>query len=137
MELRWNGETITEVNCDGGRDLTHRGRCLSTRLVNSRDVEAQPLPGVTFQASVQLEKLDAEVFERVTQEFQNDRRNATVSHVFGSRNRLQPQAVSLVFADCGPRSIVVHAFHSFPDDFAVVRTQSLYQFDESASSNGP
>ena len=137
VELRWNGETITEVNCDGNQELTHRGRCLSTRLVSARDLEAQPLPGVSFQASVQLEKLEPEVFERVTQEFQNDRRDATVSHEFGSRNRLQPHAISLVFADCSPRSIVVHAFHSFPDDFAIVRTQSLYQLGESAASSAP
>jgi hypothetical protein len=137
VEVRWKGETITEVNCDGKRDLTHRGRCLSTKVAGARDVEAHPLPGVSFQASMQLEKLDTEVFERVTQEFQNDRKDATVSHVFGTRNRLQPQAVSLVFADCSPRSIVVHAFHSFPDDFAIVRTQSLYEFVESESSRAP
>lgn len=128
VELRWNGETITEVNGDGSRELTQRGRCLSTRFKSARDLEARPLPDVAFQASIQLEKLDAEVFERLTQEFQNDQRDATISHVFGSRNRLQPEAVSLVFADCGPRSVVIHAFHTFPDDCAVVRTQSLYEF---------
>lgn len=128
VELRRNGETIMEINIDEGREIPERGRCLSVPLGTGRDLEAQLLPDVSFQASVQLERLEPHVFERLTREFHADIRRATLSHVFGSRNRMRPGAVSLLFAECSPRSIGIHAFHTFPDDLAIVRTQSLYEF---------
>lgn len=128
VELRRQGETLVEVNIGSRQEIPSRGRCLTVPLGGGRDVETQPLPGVSFQASVQLERLDHEVFERLTQEFHADIPQATLAHVFGSRNRLRPDAVSLLFAECGARSVGIHAFHTFPDDFAIVRTQSLYEF---------
>lgn len=129
-ELRRNGEALVEVNVDKADDIPERGRCLSTSLKPGRDLQCQPLPNVAFQASVQLERVEAEVFERLTQEFHADRPRATVSHVFGSRNRMRPEAISLVFAECSSVSLSLHTFHTFPDDLAVVRTQSLYQFTD-------
>lgn len=129
VEVRRNGETIVEVNIDEGREIPKRGRCLTVPLGAGRDIEVRPLPDVSFQASVQLEKLEPEVFVRLTQELHADIPRAAISHVFGTRNRLRPEAVSLVCADCGPQSVGIHAFHTFPDDFAIVRTQSLYEFD--------
>jgi hypothetical protein len=128
VELRRNGETLVEVNIDEGREIPTRGRCLTVPLGHGRDLEAEPLSDVVFQASVQMERLDPEVFERLTQEFRSDIPHAALAHVFSSRNRLRPDAVSLLFAECGARSVGIHAFHTFPDDFAIVRTQSLYEF---------
>lgn len=128
VELRRNGETLVEVNVDEGREIPTRGRCLTVPLGNSRDLEVQPLPDVAFQASIQLERLEHEVFERLTQEFHADTSHAALAHVFNSRNRLRPEAVSLLFAECGARSVGIHAYHTFPEDLAIVRTQSLYEF---------
>jgi hypothetical protein len=128
VELRRKGETLVEINIDSRREIPSRGRCLTIPLGGGRDLEAQPIPDIRFQASIQLERLDREVFDRLTQEFHADIRHAALAHVFGSRNRLRPDAVSLLFAECGARSVGIHAFHTFPDDFAVVRTQSLYEF---------
>lgn len=128
VELRRNGEILVEVNIDEGREIPTRGRCLTVPLGNSRDLEAQPLPDVAFQASVQLERLEHEVFDRLTQEFHSDIPHARLAHVFGSRNRLRPDAVSLLFAECSARSVGIHAYHTFPEDLAIVRTQSLYEF---------
>jgi hypothetical protein len=128
IELRRHGEVITETNLVAGRLIPQRGLCLTSPIGAGRDLQAQPLPDVSFQAAVQMETLEREVFERITSEFQCDSSRASVSRVFGSRNRLRPEAVSLLFANCGPRSVGIHAYHSFPEDLAIVRTQSLYEF---------
>lgn len=128
VELRRNGEILVEVNVDEGREIPTRGRCLTVPLGNSRDLETQPLADVAFQASIQLERLEREVFDRLTQEFHADIPHAALAHVFPSRNRLRPEALSLLFAECGARSVGIHAYHTFPEDLAVVRTQSLYEF---------
>lgn len=128
VAFRRGGDVVTEINIDGQQELPERGRCISVRLNQCHDVSAQPHPGLLIQASTQTEVVDPEVFERLSDEYRKDTQRATVSHEFGSRNRLRPDAQSLLFAECRPHSIVVHTFHTFPDDWAVIRTQSLYEF---------
>ncbi len=128
IELRRQGDVVTEINIDRQHELPERGRCLCVGLNQCHDVSVKPYPGLQIQASTQTEIVDPEVFEKLSAEYRRDTRRATISHAFGSRNRLRPDAISLLFADCRPHSIVVHAFHTFPDDWAIIRTQSLYEF---------
>lgn len=128
VELHRHGDVTSEINIDGELELPRRRRCFSVRMNAGQDVHCRPYPDVSFQASTQMEMLDEEVFERLTAEFRADTRRATLSHAFASRNRLRPEALSLMFVECSPRTVVVHAFHTFPDDLAVIRTQSLYEF---------
>lgn len=128
IELHRGGDVTTEINIGGNTELPKRRRCFSVKLNAGLDVNARPYPDVSFQASTQIETLDSEVFERLTAEYRSDERRATLFHSFSSHNRLRPEPVSLLFADCAPRTIVIHAYHTFPDDLAVIRTQSLYEF---------
>ena len=128
VEFRRDMQVVTEIHSDEESELPQRGRMLSVGLNKCHDMTAEPHPGLMIQASTQTEVVDPEVFERLSEEYRSDMRRATVSFEFGSRNRLRPDAISLIFADCSPRSVVVHAFHTFPDDWTVIRTQSLYEF---------
>jgi hypothetical protein len=128
IELHRDGEVTTEINIDGQQEMPQRGRCLHVKLNSGRDVTCRPFPHLRFQASTQIELLDAEVFERLTEEFRGDGLRATLFHPFASRNRMLPEPLSLIFAECTPQTVVVHAFHTFPDDLAIIRTQSLYEF---------
>ncbi|MGD9855091.1 MAG: DUF2617 family protein [Planctomycetaceae bacterium] len=128
VELHRQGDVTSEINIDGNVELPKRRRCLCVKLNAGQDVSCRPYPDVSFQASTQIEALDEEVFERLTAEFRVDSRRATMFHAFASRNRLRPEPLSLMFVDCSPRTVVIHAFHTFPEDLAVIRTQSLYEF---------
>lgn len=128
VELRHDGDVVTEVHTDGETELPKSGRVLSVGLKQCHDMTAEPHPGISIQASTQTEIVEPEVFERLSEEFLSDIPRATVAFEFGSRNRLRPDAVSLIFTDCAHNSIVVHAFHTFPDDWTIIRTQSLYEF---------
>ena len=44
--------------------------------------------------------------------------------------RLAPAAVSYLQLDLFPRSLLVHAFHTFPENCAVVKTQTLIELPE-------
>ena len=52
---------------------------------------------------------------------------ADLSHRFPSANRLAPGPISLIRTEADARSLLVHAFHTFPDCCAVVKTQSLFE----------
>ncbi len=128
VELLRGRDIVSEIKIDGQQELPSRGRCLSVGLSKSHDLSVEPHPGMMIQASTQIEIVEPEVFERLSDEFRADFGRASLSHLFGSRNRLRPDAISLLFADCSPHSVVIHAFHTYPDDLAIIRTQSLYEF---------
>ncbi len=119
---------VSEISTTSLLELPRRGQCLSIPLKGGRDISARPAPGVDFKASTQIEWLDPQVFERLTEEFRGDLNKATLSQEFTSRNRWRPEPLSLLHAESGPGCLVVHAYHTFPDEFAIVRTQSLYEF---------
>ena len=36
-------------------------------------------------------------------------------------------AISWIDVETRPRSLIVHAFHTFPDDMAIVKSQSVFE----------
>jgi xanthine dehydrogenase YagR molybdenum-binding subunit len=50
-----------------------------------------------------------------------------ILHRFESPGRLTLGAVSWIDVETGPRSLIVHAFHTYPDDLAIVKSQSLFE----------
>jgi hypothetical protein len=128
IEIRQSESVITEICAEARPEWPKRGRSIHTPLRGARDIIARPYEMIEVRASAHVEVLEPEVFERVSAEFRQDRRRASLSVVFGSRNRLRPEPISLLFIECSPRAVNVHAFHTFPEEYAIVRTQSLCRF---------
>ncbi len=121
------GRILTEVAADGKQLLPTRKRLVDRRLRGCRDESIELETGLTYQTSYQMEKLDLEVFASVHEELMLDCHGADLSYQFPAASRLSPGPLSLVRTDVGPRSLLIHAFHTFPESSAVVRTQSLFE----------
>ena len=127
LELRTQHHTICEIVCPKGQTLPHRQRLFDKKLRGSRD-EVLVLPGgVSYQLSFQVERLDPQVYLHLHEEFSTDCRKATLGRMFDPTNRLAPAAISYLQVDLFPRSLLVHAFHTFPENCAVVKTQTLIE----------
>jgi len=48
-------------------------------------------------------------------------------HTFASSGRMALGALSYVHVESRNRSLLVQAFHTFPDDCAIVKSQSLFE----------
>ena len=48
-------------------------------------------------------------------------------HTFGSSGRMAVGAISYINVETRNRSLLVQAFHTFPDDYAIVKSQSLFE----------
>ena len=48
-------------------------------------------------------------------------------HRFDSSGRMALGALSYINFEARNRSLLVQAFHTFPDDYAIVKSQSLFQ----------
>ncbi|HEX6984814.1 MAG TPA: DUF2617 family protein [Planctomycetaceae bacterium] len=127
VSFRCGGRTITEVLAASGHDLPEQKRLYGRKVRGSRSESRVFEGGLRYQTCYQLEELDAEVFGRTHEELTTDCLKADVAYRFPPGNRLAPAPLSLVRADARNDGLLLHAFHTFPDCRAVVRTQSLFE----------
>jgi hypothetical protein len=119
--------TVTEVTATRQQSLPQKKRFLDRRLRGSRDESFLFDGGVRDSASYQLERLDPEVFLNAHEELLRDCRRAAVYYRFPAIGRLAPEPISLICTEADTHSLLIHAFHTFPENCVVVKTQSLFE----------
>lgn len=124
---RCGGLTLTEVATSAHHPLPARRRLLSYRLKGQRSDSVQCRGGICYRMSFQLEPVEPEVFWTYQQELLHDFQGQGLLYQFDSSGRMALGAISYVSAESRSRCLLVHAFHTFPDDCAIVKTQSLIQ----------
>ncbi|MBX3445082.1 MAG: DUF2617 family protein [Planctomyces sp.] len=127
VEFRGAGQNVTEVTGPVSLSLPERGLCVGHRLGGSKDWTFSLESGLKVHFSAHVEAVDPEVFRNLDQELSLDARDATLSHRFPGGHRLQPGPLSVIQIESLTHGVLIHAFHTFPENFAVLRTQSLYE----------
>jgi hypothetical protein len=67
------------------------------------------------------------VFAHLSDELILDPARGGLYHCFRAANRLAPAPISRVYVEARARGLSIQAFHTFPDERAIVRTQSLFE----------
>jgi hypothetical protein len=124
---RYGSLTLTEVASSAQNPLPQRRRLLSHRLRGERQERVDWHEGVTYQTSFQLEPVAPEVFWTFQQELADDGQRRGLLHVFDASGRMALGALSYINMETRNRSMLVQAFHTFPDDYAIVKSQSLFE----------
>lgn len=124
---RYQGLTLTEVACSAQHPLPKKRRLLSYRLRGERNDRIECRGGVVYEVSFQLEPVEPEVFWTFQQELARDGERQGLLHTFDSSGRMALGALSYINVETRNRSILVQAFHTFPDDYAIVKSQSLFR----------
>jgi hypothetical protein len=124
---RYAGMTLTEVAASAQHPLPQRRRLLSYRLRGERHDRVECRGGVTYQMSFQLEPADPEVFWTFQRELADDGQRRGMMHAFDASGRMAMGALSYIHVETRNRSVLVQAFHTFPDDYAIVKSQSLFE----------
>lgn len=124
---RYGGLTLTEVAASAHNPLPEKRRLMSYRLRGLRHDRIECRGGVTYQTSFQLEPVAPEVFWTFQQELADDGQRRGLLHVFDASGRMALGALSYIHVETRNRSMLVQAFHTFPDDYAIVKSQSLFE----------
>ncbi len=124
---RYAGLTLTEVAASAQHPLPQRRRLLSYRLKGQRTDRVECRGGAIYQVSFQLEPVEPEVFWTFQEELVRDSRRRGMFHQFGASGRMALGALSYINVETRNRSLLVQAFHTFPDDYAIVKSQSLIE----------
>ena len=123
---RYRGLTLTEVACSASHPLPQKRRLLHYRLKGQRSDELECRGGVRYEMNFQLEPVRPEVFWTFQQELSTDGIRQGMLHRFDSSGRMALGALSYVNVEARNRSLIIQAFHTFPDDYAIVKIQSLF-----------
>jgi len=122
-----HGQTLCEVAASQDSQLPHHRQVIARRLRGHRNESVEHDGGVLYHVSFQVEQLDVESFLHHHEELSLDADRSRLAYHFTPTSRLAPAPVSLIQTEERPRSLLVHAFHTFPDNLSVVKTQSLFE----------
>jgi hypothetical protein len=124
---RYAGLTLTEVAASARNPLPKMRRLLSYGLKGQRTDRVDCRGGISYQMSFQLEPAEPEVFWTFQQELANQGLKQGMLHRFNSSGRMALGALSYINMEARSKSLLIQAFHTFPDDYAIVKSQSLFQ----------
>ena len=124
---RYQGLTLTEVATAAHHPLPQKRRLMSYRLKGERNDRIQCRGGASYQCSFALEPVDPEVFHTFQQELALDGERQGMLHRFDASGRMALGAISYINVESRNRSMLVQAFHTFPDDYAIVKSQSVFE----------
>lgn len=127
--IRWRrgGLVLTEVAASTSQPLPQKRRLFSYRLSGERSDRMECRGGACYQMCFQLETVAPELFWTFQQELCADGGRKGLLHRFESGTRMALGAVSWISIETRARSLHVHAFHTFPDDLAIVKSQTLFE----------
>jgi hypothetical protein len=123
---RYHGITLTEVATAAHHPLPQRRRLMAYRLNGERNDQMQCRGGPRYQMEFSLEPVDPKFFYAFQHELAHDRERRGMLHRFDSSGRMALGALSYIHVETRNRSLLVQACHTFPDDYAIVKTQSLF-----------
>jgi hypothetical protein len=124
---RHAGLTLTEVTTSAHHPLPERRRLFSYKLKGQRNDRVECRGGILYQVSFQLEPVEPEVFWTFQEELNRDGQKKGMFQRFDASGRMALGAISYINVESRSRSLLVQAFHTFPDDYAIVKSQSLFQ----------
>ena len=126
VTLSYAGYTLAEVAASAQHPLPKSRRLRSYRLRGQR-TDCVIWRGIGYQMSFQLEPAAPEVFWTFQQELAQEGRRQGMLHRFNSSGRMALGALSYINIETRRRRLLIQAFHTFPDDYAIVKSQSLFQ----------
>ncbi len=122
----YQGQTLTEVATEFTNPMPERRRLMNHKLKGEGRDRMVCRGGVVYQMNYQLEPVTPEVFWSYQEGLNNEAEREGMLHRFAT-GRLALGALSYIHVETRNRSLMVQAFHTFPDDYAIVKSQSMFE----------
>jgi hypothetical protein len=121
------GLTLTEVAAAANHPLPEKRRLMSHRLKGTERDRIECRGGVTYEVEFALEPVESETFWTYQKELAVAGAQNGLLHQFESSGRFGLGAVSYIHFESRAKSLLIQAFHTFPDDCAIVKSQSVFR----------
>lgn len=129
--ITWRSREIclAEVTSSVEHPLPQRRRLLAHPVRGERSDGVQCAGGVVYQMSFHVEHLSPAVFWHVHEELAHEGARRGLLFQFRTSNRITLGPLSYINFEPRARGLSVQAYHTFPEDCAIVKTQSLFELD--------
>ena len=127
VAFRGRSARLTEVLTGPATQLPEPGLLFHSTIRHERTATLRPNAAIEYQTCFEVERVDPEVFSHLTEEMTLDASPNRLFHRFSRRNRMDPAPISHIRFEARARGLTIHAFHTFPEERAIVRTQSLFE----------
>jgi hypothetical protein len=127
IAFRAGSARLSEVLSGPETLLPEPGLLFRSSIRHERTTTLRPNPLVEYQTCFEVERVDPEVFAHLSDEMALDGSSGCLFHRFAPVNRMAPAPITHIRYEARTRGLCVHAFHSFPEEHAIVRTQSLFE----------
>lgn len=121
--------TLCEVATSANQPLPARRCLIHQSLKGSRTEEATCQSGLEYHSHFQLETVGAEMFWMVGKQLGKGPTEGLL-HRFNSSGRMALGALSYVNIETRRKSMLIQAIHTFPDDYAIVKVESIFTLPE-------
>lgn len=121
---------LTEVATSASHPLPIKRRLMSHRLRGSQTDSVECRGPVFYETEFALETVDRETILGYQNELQLVSNKQGLLHQFSSEGRWGVSAMSYIHFETRASSFKVQALHTFPDDQAIVKSQSVFRLPE-------
>lgn len=127
--LTWETEnlTLTELITARDQELPARGRVWKHRILGEQSDAFRASTVVSYQMSCSSETLPEDLFHRQHEELLSDGLKRGFIHLFHPNHRFALTPIGFVTADARQGCLVVNTFHTFPEESAILKTQTLIE----------
>lgn len=117
---------LTEVAAAANHPLPENCRLIAHKLRGVQNDRIECDRGCQYEAQFQLESIAPEIFWSFQQKLAKDEHRKGLLHSFDSSGRVAMGAVSYINIESRDKSLMIQAFHTFPDDSAIVKSESRF-----------
>ena len=123
----YDGITLTEIATAAHHPLPKKRRLMSHRLKGDRADQLECRGGVKYEVAFSLERASTERFLDYQKQLSLPCTRQGLLHQFDSNGRWETGAISYVNVESRDKLFRVQAFHTFPEDCALLKIQSSFQ----------
>ncbi len=126
--ITWRAGTaiLSEVATSSHQPLPQRRELFVHALRGAKHEEIEVRGGATYRTKFQLESASEDLFYGIQQQLHAVDSPDALLHSFDSSGRACFGAISLISVEARMRSFRIRAIHTFPDDGAVVKIESVF-----------
>jgi hypothetical protein len=125
-----NKSTLTEIASSAHQLVPVGRRIFSTPLRDSGRDTVDCVHGMSYKYEYELERVPSEMFWMIQQQLGETSRNHELIQLFDSSGRIAIGGLSFIHVDTRQKSLHIQAIHTFPDDLALVKTESTFSIVE-------
>lgn len=127
ISWRTDDLVLTEVIASHNQPLPTRGQVWRHRFHGEANDAFRASARISYQMCTQLEYLPPQLFTKIHDDLVSDGRKRGMLHQFVSRQNYLPPPLGFITADARMGCLVINSFHTFPNDGALLKTQTLIE----------